>query len=92
MQNTNEKKDLKKTNVYRIFIELVAVGSVTGVVVGIIVTFFNILMHVGEEISYDEFGNPIIDTTGAEDETTAAIDDTTAAADAETTEATSATE
>lgn len=55
MQNTNEKKDLKKTNVYRIFIELVAVGSVTGVVVGIIVTFFNILMHVGEEISYDAY-------------------------------------
>ena len=57
------------------------------------------LAGIGEEISYDEFGNPIIDTTGAEDETTAAIDETTAAtdettaaADAETTEATSATE
>ena len=49
----NEKKDLKKTNIYRIFIELVAVGSVTGIVVGVIVTFFNILVHEGEHISRD---------------------------------------
>ena len=48
---THEKKDLKKTSIYRIFIELVLVGSVTGVIVGIIATFFNILVHEGEEIS-----------------------------------------
>ena len=51
MQKTNERKTLKKTNVYRIFIELVAVGSITGAVVGVIVTFFNLLMYHGEEIS-----------------------------------------
>ena len=55
MQKTTEKKDLKKTNIYRIFIELVAVGSVTGVIVGIIVTFFNILVHEGERISRDVY-------------------------------------
>lgn len=63
MQKTNEKKDLKKSNIYRIFIELVAVGSVTGMVVGIIVTFFNILVHEGERISRDVYAyvreNPI---------------------------------
>ncbi len=48
---TIEKKDLRKTNVYRIFVELVAVGSLTGVIVGIIATLFNILVHEGEEIS-----------------------------------------
>ena len=47
----NEKSNLKKTNIYRIFIELVAVGSITGVFVGIIATFFNILVHEGELIS-----------------------------------------
>ncbi len=60
---TIEKKDLKKTNIYRIFIELVAVGSVTGVFVGLIVTFFNILMHEGEQISRDFYAyvreNPV---------------------------------
>lgn len=55
MQQTNEKKNLKKTNVYRIFIELVLVGSITGVVVGVIVTFFSILMHHGEEFSRDAY-------------------------------------
>ena len=51
-----EKKDLKKTNIYRIFIELVAMGSVTGVIVGLIVTFFNILVHEGEHISRNAYG------------------------------------
>ncbi|MBR2622886.1 MAG: ClC family H(+)/Cl(-) exchange transporter [Clostridia bacterium] len=55
MQKTNERKQLKKTNVYRIFIELVAVGSVTGIVVGAIVTLFNILVHEGESISRDVY-------------------------------------
>ena len=60
---TTEKKDLKKTNIYRIFIELVAVGSVTGVFVGLIVTFFNILVHEGEHISRNAYAyvrqNPV---------------------------------
>ena len=60
---TVEKKNLRKTNIYRIFIELVAVGSVTGVFVGLIVTFFNILVHEGEHISRDFYAyvreNPV---------------------------------
>lgn len=60
---THEKKDLKKTSIYRIFIELVLVGSVTGVIVGIIATFFSILVHEGEEISRGAYAyvreNPI---------------------------------
>lgn len=40
------------------------------------------LAGIGEEVSYDEFGNPIVDTTGAADDTTSAADDTTAATDA----------
>ena len=58
-----EKKALKKTNIYRIFIELVAVGSITGVIVGVIATFFSILVHEGETISRDVYAyvreNPI---------------------------------
>ena len=58
-----EKKGLKKTNIYRIFIELVAVGSITGVIVGVIATFFSILVHEGETISRDVYAyvreNPI---------------------------------
>ncbi len=41
----------KKKNIYRTFLELVAVGSVTGISVGAIVTVFNILVHEGEYIS-----------------------------------------
>ena len=63
MQMRNTRKQLKKTNIYRIFIELVAVGSVTGVIVGAIVTLFNILVHEGEHISQDVYAyiraNPI---------------------------------
>ena len=42
------------------------------------------LAGIGEEVSYDENGNPILptdDTTGAADDTTGAADDTTGAAD-----------
>ena len=60
---TIEKKDLKKTNIYRIFIELIAVGSLTGVMVGLIVTFFNMLVHEGEHLSRDAYAyvreNPV---------------------------------
>ena len=52
---TAEKTSLRKTNIYRIFIELVAVGSVTGIVVGLIATFFNILVHEGEHISRNAY-------------------------------------
>ena len=52
MQKTMKKKqNKKKGNLYRSFIELVAVGSVTGVAAGAIVTLFNILVHEGEHIS-----------------------------------------
>ena len=38
------------------------------------------LAGIGEEISYDEFGNPIVETTGAAEDTTGTAEDTTAAA------------
>ncbi len=40
-----------KKSVYRNFIELVAVGSITGVFAGIVVTAFTLLAHEGEKIS-----------------------------------------
>ncbi len=43
----------QKGKLYRNFLELIAVGSVTGIISGIIVTFFNILVHEGENISQD---------------------------------------
>ena len=45
------------------------------------------LAGIGEEISYDENGNPIVATEGADDTTAAAEDDTTAAAEDDTTAA-----
>ena len=45
--------DKKKGNIYQNFLELIAVGSVTGIIAGAIVTFFNILVHEGEHISRD---------------------------------------
>ena len=52
MRKTIAKKhNKKKASVYRNFIELVLVGSVTGVFAGSIATLFNILAHKGEEIS-----------------------------------------
>ena len=49
-EKTKEKKK-NKGNLYRSFIELIAVGSITGIFAGAIVTVFNILVHEGEEIS-----------------------------------------
>ena len=46
----------QKGNIYKNFLELIAVGVVTGIVVGTIVTFFNILVHEGEHISRDIYG------------------------------------
>ena len=50
-KNIQKQQNKKKGNLYRSFIELVTVGSVTGVFAGAIVTLFNILAHEGEEIS-----------------------------------------
>lgn len=50
-----EKKPNKKGKYYRNFIELIAVGSITGIFAGSIVTFFNILVHEGEEISRNAY-------------------------------------
>lgn len=49
-EKTKEKKK-NKGNLYRSFIELIAVGSLTGIFAGAIVTAFNILVHEGEHIS-----------------------------------------
>ncbi len=52
MRNTIAKKqNKKKGNLYRNFLELIAVGSVTGIFAGAVVTVFNILVHEGEHIS-----------------------------------------
>ena len=50
-----KKQDKKKGNLYRSFIELVAVGSVTGVFAGAITTLFNLLAQEGEEISRNAY-------------------------------------
>lgn len=46
----------KKGNLYQTFLELVAVGSLTGIIAGAVVTTFNILVHEGEMISRDVYG------------------------------------
>ena len=51
MQKEGTKKQKKTGRLYRSFIELVAVGCITGIFSGIIVTAFTILAHEGEEIS-----------------------------------------
>ncbi len=51
-----EEKPKKKGKFYRNFIELITVGTVTGVFAGAIVTFFNILVHHGEYISRNAYG------------------------------------
>ncbi len=49
MKKVTEKK--KSGNLYRNFIQLLFVGSVTGIFAGAIATLFNIFAHHGEEIS-----------------------------------------
>ncbi len=44
-----------KKSVYRNFIELVAVGSVTGIFAGVVVTAFTLLVHEGEELSRNAY-------------------------------------
>lgn len=63
MEKTKTTEKRKKTGeFYRNFIQLVLVGSVTGVFGGAIVTFFNILVHEGERVSQNVYayvrGNP----------------------------------
>lgn len=56
MRKTIQKKhNRKNTSVYRNALQLIAVGSVTGVFAGAIVTFFNILATKGEELAYDGY-------------------------------------
>ncbi len=56
MQNLiKEKKPNKKSKFYHNFIELIAVGGITGIAAGTIVTFFNILVHEGEHISRNAY-------------------------------------
>ncbi len=45
------KQEKIKNDLYRILIELIAVGSVTGVAAGAIATLFNIFVHQGEHFS-----------------------------------------
>ncbi len=64
MEQTKEKKANKKRgNLYRNLVELIAVGSVTGVVAGIVVTAFTILVREGEHISQNAYAyvreNPV---------------------------------
>ncbi len=50
------KKQKKRIeSFYRDFIQLVIVGSITGIFAGVIVTLFNILAHEGETISRDVY-------------------------------------
>ena len=65
MRKTIEKK-IKKTNANihgRNAVQLILVGSVTGVFAGAIVSFFNILAHLGEELSQNAYAfvrnNPV---------------------------------
>lgn len=63
MKKTKTTEKRKKTGeFYRNFIQLVLVGSVTGVFGGAIVTLFNILVHEGERVSQNVYayvrGNP----------------------------------
>ncbi len=53
MQRTNKTKN--KNSIYRNFLELVVVGSVTGIFSGVIVTFFTLLVHEGEELSQNVY-------------------------------------
>ncbi len=53
----------RRGNRYHNFLQLVLVGSVTGITAGIVVTFFNLLVHEGEEISRNAYAyvraNPV---------------------------------
>ncbi len=50
-----KSKKKRRGNRYRNFIELVAVGSLTGVFAGAVVTLFSLLVHEGEKISQNAY-------------------------------------
>lgn len=52
-RKTQQKEKIKKF--YRDFVQLIVVGSVTGVFAGAVVTIFNVLAHEGETISRDVY-------------------------------------
>lgn len=56
-------KRMSQGSVYKNSLELIIVGSITGIFAGAVATVFNILMHEGEHISRDVYGyirsNPI---------------------------------
>lgn len=58
-----KKQKKQKGHLYRNFIELVAVGSVTGLFAGIVVSLFEFFVHEGEHISRDVYSyvraNPV---------------------------------
>ena len=54
MTKTNKKKR-KAFGLYRNFMQLLFVGSITGLFAGVIVTVFNILVHEGEHIAQDVY-------------------------------------
>ena len=55
MENTERTKRKKTGELYRNFIQLVLVGSITGIFAGAIVTLFTILAHEGEHISQNAY-------------------------------------
>ena len=55
MKSTTEKIKKKKGHLYQNFVQLLAVGVVTGIFAGAIATAFNILVHEGEHISRDVY-------------------------------------
>ena len=62
-EKIKEKQTKKKGALYRRFLELITVGSFTGIFAGAIVTVFNILVHEGENLSRDAYAyvraNPV---------------------------------
>ena len=50
-----KKKKNKTGDLYRNFIQLLMVGSITGISAGLVVTVFNILVHEAEEISHHSY-------------------------------------
>ncbi len=54
-KSIQKNQNKKKGSLYRNFVELVAVGSVTGIFAGAVVTVFNILVHEGEHISRNAY-------------------------------------
>lgn len=55
MRKSIEKRRKKSGNLYRNMVQLVAVGGVTGICAGAVVTLFNILAEKGEEISRNAY-------------------------------------